>query len=115
MLASPNVVHLFAHELSGLRARRLALPRIPAGSLACLGVRHVYLPGQGVQFVFRIGRECGTGLLNRDKVWHAGTQPLPLRRRHSNSTIPAATETLSDAIAPAIGIRTSASQCCFTS
>ena len=56
-----------------------------------------------------------TGQPNRDKVCHAGTQLLPLRRRHSNSTIPAATETLSDAMAPAIGIRTSASQCCFTS
>ncbi len=33
------------------------------------------------------------------------------RRRHSNSTTPVATETFSDAMAPAIGMRTSTSQC----
>jgi len=114
VLALSNVIHLFAHELSRLRAGRLALPRILTGSLACFRVRHVYLLAEGVQFAFRIGREGADSPLNRDNV-RAGTQLLPLRRLHSKSTIPAATETLSDAIAPAIGIRTRASQCCFTS
>lgn len=115
VFAFPNMVHLFAHELSRLGARRLALRRILARSLACLRVRHVYLRAKACNFASASSANRRTGLLNRDKVWCAGTQPLPPRRLHSNSTIPAATETFSDAMAPAIGMRTSASQCCFTS
>ncbi|HTS47923.1 MAG TPA: hypothetical protein VMH05_08260 [Bryobacteraceae bacterium] len=55
MLAFPNVVHFFANEFSGLRAGRLAFPRILAGSLQCFLFGHVYLLGEAVQFTFRIG------------------------------------------------------------
>ena len=57
--------------------------------------------------------------------WHSTTLPALsrqihygicriARRRRSNSTMPAATDTLSDEILPAIGIRTSKSQCLRT-
>lgn len=55
MLAFPNVVHLFANELSRLRTGRLAFTRILAGSLDCFLFGHVYLLGEAVQFAFRIG------------------------------------------------------------
>jgi hypothetical protein len=38
-----------------------------------------------------------------------------IRRRHSNNTTPAATDTFNDGICPAMGIRTSTSQCSRTS
>ena len=65
--------------------------------------------------------------IDRNAPRHRGTAPARwledysgfrwsiLWRRHSNKTTPAATDTLSDEIGPAIGIRTVTSQCFFTS
>ena len=52
-----------------------------------------------------VPRPQGTGIpasTNEDYI----PVPNPNRRRHSNNTTPAATLTLSDAIAPAMGMRT---------
>lgn len=64
VLAAPDVLHLFAHELSGLRGRSLALASVAPGSfdgafLWHVGLRLVRIPTVTAVFVpWRVPRPC---------------------------------------------------------
>jgi len=96
MLTFPDVIHLLAYELSGLRAGRFTFPGILTSSFDCLFFGHHYLH---CELVFCVNRRCSS----RGKVCEAncrtsGSVALCDSWRNSPN--------LTSAIAPSAALRT---------
>src|SRR5206468_6455660 len=79
MLAFAHMMHLFAHEFTGLRGGRLAFALVLARSLHCLFLGHVSLLEESDYGIFRKMRADRT----RPQGAHAGVSPTAWRKSRS--------------------------------